>query len=70
MIIDREMLREIIVRELLWPTGTTRREPTDEQRRYAEHRADAVLDRYTRRIRDLAYQDAGEAYREDRSRGR
>jgi len=70
MILNTEVLRDLLVRELLWPTGTERREHTAEERQAAAKRADAVIQRYTRRVYELAYKDVSGAYRDDRNRGR
>ena len=70
MILNTEVLRELLVRELLWDVGTKDRAPTNEQRAAAEKRADAFITRYTRRLREAAYKDAGNLFKEDRHRGR
>ena len=70
MLLNTDILRELLVRELLWDVGTKDRAPTNEQRQAAERRAEAFITRYTRRLKEAAYKDVGNIFKDDRGRGR
>lgn len=69
MIMNTEVLKELLVRELLWDIRG-RRPETNEERAAAEKRAEAFVTRYTRRLREAAYKDVGNIFKDDRQRGR